>query len=92
MLIRGLSISRLFQRQIGVLTEAKEELEDELESARALIKRRDTEISQLRQQNEQLRVQLDGGEVQFLLTAPTCHLLSLLACSAPATQSLGQSI
>jgi chromosome segregation ATPase len=50
------------QGQIGNLTEEKEELADELESARAVIKRKDQEIQQLRAQNEQMRAQLGGSE------------------------------
>lgn len=50
--------------QIGNLTEEKEELADELESARAQIKRKDQEIQQLRAQNEQMRAQLGGTEVR----------------------------
>jgi prefoldin subunit 5 len=50
--------------QIGNLTEEKEELADELESARAVIKRKDQEIQQLRAQNEQMRAQLGGTEVR----------------------------
>jgi DNA repair exonuclease SbcCD ATPase subunit len=49
--------------QIANLTEEKEELADELESARAQLKRKDQEIGQLRAQNEQMRAQLGGSEV-----------------------------
>mmetsp|Transcript_8219 Transcript_8219/g.24497 ORF Transcript_8219/g.24497 Transcript_8219/m.24497 type:complete len:377 (-) Transcript_8219:2392-3522(-) len=48
------------QGQISALVEQKEELEDELESAQAALKRKDTEISQLRAQNEHLRSELQG--------------------------------
>lgn len=56
--------------QIANLTEEKEELADELESARAQLKRKDQEIGQLRAQNEQMRAQLGGGEVGSLAC---CH-------------------
>lgn len=56
------SSSSSLAAQIAALTEEKEELADELESARAQLKRKDQEIQQLRAQNEQMRVQL-GGEV-----------------------------
>jgi regulator of replication initiation timing len=49
--------------QIANLSEEKEELADELESARAQLKRKDQEIGQLRAQNEQMRAQLGGSEV-----------------------------
>ena len=55
--------------QISALVEQKEELEDELESSQAAIKRKDTEISQLRAQNEHLRTELQG-EVHLSSSLP----------------------
>jgi predicted nucleic acid-binding Zn-ribbon protein len=78
----------LLYAQIGNLTEEKEELADELESARAVIKRKDQEIQQLRAQNEQMRAQLGGTEVRqeywTLQAGNTGHLGSckVAACRA----------
>lgn len=46
--------------QISALVEQKEELDDELESAQAALKRKDIEIQQLRAQNEAMRSELQG--------------------------------
>lgn len=65
--------------QIAALQEQKEELEDELESARAQLKRKDQEIGQLRAQNDQLRAQFDG-EVRPPTPCATLLTLTLLCC------------
>ncbi len=65
--------------QIAALQEQKEELEDELESARAQLKRKDQEIGQLRAQNDQLRAQFDG-EVRPPTPCATLLTPTLFCC------------
>lgn len=66
--------------------EQKEELEDELESAQAALKRKDIEIQQLRAQNEAMRSELQG-EVRTHRSTTT--ISCILHAVPPACGQLG---
>lgn len=68
------------QGQIAALVEQKEEVEDELESSQATLKRKNIEIQQLRAQNEAMRAELQGE------SAPQSKGPSLSATSPHATE------